>query len=385
MIRALLDNNFELDVIVSNLSERGISSSDIVKRLEKRYSGASFTVRKHPSLLDKSKSADRKKFNFYKITLLWDRIVFNTYRVHNFKLMPYNIRNTIKNKMKNINYDIVYCNYLYNVPNFLRKSDTQIISDIHDLQYRRIENDIIPFVNPIESFLYKTFFRSSELKRLKLIDKIISISLIETKMIKKMLPTKEIITIPATTDNPNSIDCIKAKYDITFIGSNSDANRDSLLWFLDNCLSELINSEKRIKFLIQGKIVRNKSIKTNEIFLKFIGKNIIANDYVEHLSDIYDNTKIIICPIIKGSGMKIKVIEALSYSKAIVGTNIAFEGININNNNASIANTDKEFISKVLKLLINKQKRKKIQLEAFQLFKNEHSFDTCCELIKKTI
>jgi len=389
MIRSLLENDYSVDVIVSNLSERGITSSDIEDRLSKRYRGANFIVRKHPSLLDKSKKGtkERKLYYLYLLTLMYDYMSFNKFKVFSFRLMPYNIRKLVDKKLASGMYDIYYSNYLYNVPSNIKNHNVEVVSDIHDLQYRRIENDVIPAVGKFQALLYKIFYKSSELKRLNLVDKIISISPIETKLIQKVMPNKNIVTIPATADaNNNFIDKVDQKYDITFIGSNSDANRDSLLWFLNECYPYIIKNNSNIKFLIQGKITRNKLIKNNAIFKNNLNKSIIASDYVEYLSDVYSDTKVIICPIIKGSGMKIKVIEALSFAKAIVGTDIAFEGINIENDEEGIvANDSNEFAREVLGLISNEKQRNNMQISAYELFKSEHSFDSCVIEMSKVL
>ena len=387
MIRSLIENGYHLDVLVSNMSERGISSKEIENRLKKRYKGANFIVRKHPSLLDKSKKDnDVKVYRFYRFSLLFDLLLLNTYKIFNFRLMPFNIRNTVKKLLNNDNYDVYYANYLYNLPHFVKKYNVNIVVDIHDLQYRRIENDVIPFRSMFSALMYKLFFKSSELKKLKLVDKIISISPIESNLLKKILSNKEVYTLPATADITNIVPKLNPKYDFTFIGSNSDANRDSLLWFLDNCFENIILNNRKVKFLIQGRIIRNKLIKGNEVLLKYINRNIIVSDFIEFLSEVYVDSKVIICPIIKGSGMKIKVIEALSYSKAIVGTDVAFEGIDVvDDEHVLYANDPKLFSENIFKLISNDKRRNTLEKKAAEIFKEKYSFDSCVKRIKKVV
>jgi glycosyltransferase involved in cell wall biosynthesis len=272
---------------------------------------------------------------------------------------------------------------LYTFLPFIKKYTNKVVSDIHDYQYRRIENDVIPSVNFIDAFFYKLFFKNSELKALKKIDKIISISPIETKMIKEDIDHKHVVTIPATADNPYNIDNLKYQYDLTFIGSNSDANSDSIIWFLDNCFEEIVSKNKRVKLLIQGKIIRNKNLQNNLIIKKFLGRNILMKDFVLNLADIYSSSKMIIAPVVKGSGMKIKVIEALSYAKPIIGTDIAFEGIEIQHNESAIvANSAKEFIDAVNKLIFDESKIKELKKNAYNLFLNKYSFDSCIKKLR---
>ncbi|MBN9062955.1 MAG: hypothetical protein BGP06_03805 [Rhizobiales bacterium 65-9] len=48
---------------------------------------------------------------------------------------------------------------------------------------------------------------------------------------------------------------------------------------------------------------------------------------VDDLSDFYDHVACVLNPMIGGTGLKIKTIEALAYGKSIIGTLDAFEGI----------------------------------------------------------
>jgi len=388
MIRALIDNGYNLTVVISNLSERDISSKAIEERLSNRYKGARFFVRKHPSLLNKAKkgSTDYKKYRIYLLTLLWDKITFGKYKVSNYRLMPYNIRDTLHKILEKESFDLVYSNYLYNFQPFLKSFGNDVVCDIHDYQYRRIENDVIPESSYIDSKLYSLFFKKSELKALKKIDRIISISPIESQMIREDIGHKNVYTIPATAEDPHSIDSLSYKYDLAFIGSNSDANRDSIVWFLDQCFENIVNEKPRIKLLIQGRITRNKLVNENDILKKYLGRNIIVKDFVENLSDVYQESKIMIAPVVKGSGMKIKVIEALSYKKPIIGTDIAFEGINIEDGiNGIVANTIDEFSNAVINLLDDKSKIKLLKEKAYLLYQEEHSFESCVNLLQKIV
>jgi hypothetical protein len=60
---------------------------------------------------------------------------------------------------------------------------------------------------------------------------------------------------------------------------------------------------------------------------KTIPSNVKLDGYVNDLSSYYKSAVAVVAPIFKGSGMKTKVIEAMSYGKSIIGTDEAFQGI----------------------------------------------------------
>lgn len=49
--------------------------------------------------------------------------------------------------------------------------------------------------------------------------------------------------------------------------------------------------------------------------------------YCESLDDFYGQVDVVVAPLIMGTGLKIKTVEALAYGKPVVGTRIAFEGL----------------------------------------------------------
>ena len=64
---------------------------------------------------------------------------------------------------------------------------------------------------------------------------------------------------------------------------------------------------------------------------------------------------IMIVPLFAGSGMRIKIMEAMGYGRAIVTTSVGMEGIYASDRNEIlIANTKEEFINNVIELSTNK-------------------------------
>jgi glycosyltransferase involved in cell wall biosynthesis len=76
----------------------------------------------------------------------------------------------------------------------------------------------------------------------------------------------------------------------------------------------------------------------------------VFHDYVEDLEDYYKKSHIVISPIFIGSGMKVKIAEALMFGKIIIGTQLSFQGYKINNADCYICNTKEEFVNKIIDL-----------------------------------
>jgi glycosyltransferase involved in cell wall biosynthesis len=98
-----------------------------------------------------------------------------------------------------------------------------------------------------------------------------------------------------------------------YLGSANPFNVTSLVT-LDRTLSE----GEPMDWVLAGSISRKRL-------------NLDSRPYrmglVDRLEDFYDNVQCVLNPMIGGTGLKIKTIEALSYGKPVIGTADAFEGI----------------------------------------------------------
>jgi glycosyltransferase involved in cell wall biosynthesis len=50
--------------------------------------------------------------------------------------------------------------------------------------------------------------------------------------------------------------------------------------------------------------------------------------YVDNIEDFYASVDLVVAPLIMGTGLKIKTVEALSFGKPVIGTKLGFEGLN---------------------------------------------------------
>ncbi|MDE5448512.1 glycosyltransferase family 4 protein, partial [Elizabethkingia meningoseptica] len=70
------------------------------------------------------------------------------------------------------------------------------------------------------------------------------------------------------------------------------------------------------------------------------------------LDDYYKSAKIAICPMLSGTGIKIKVLEALSYSLPVVTNRRGVDGlINKSLNGCLVSESGLEFADNIMKLL----------------------------------
>ena len=84
-------------------------------------------------------------------------------------------------------------------------------------------------------------------------------------------------------------------------------------------------------------------------------KNIVYHGFVDDLEEYFQKATVFVCPLLFGSGMKIKIIEALYRGIPLVTTPIGAESIELENGkNSFVTNNSSEFADDVMKLFEKK-------------------------------
>jgi glycosyltransferase involved in cell wall biosynthesis len=109
-----------------------------------------------------------------------------------------------------------------------------------------------------------------------------------------------------------------------FVGSRSDANLVGIVWFLELVLPLIRTALPDVRLRIHGSIVSS----LQQVAPQFLeSEAMILTGTAADMDEVYASAKVVICPVRHGTGMKIKMVEAMAYGKAIVATSKAAEGI----------------------------------------------------------
>ena len=171
-----------------------------------------------------------------------------------------------------------------------------------------------------------------EIRRLSMFDEVWAISSDELYLYSQFLPNVRIVPfIP--TKNIISHETVVVEFDILYVASENPHNLRAAAWFFSN-VYPLLDSNYRIA--VVGKI--SKHIKDY--------KNVKKFDFIDDLSAIYQKSKISICPMLSGTGVKIKVLESLSFGLPVVTQLRGVDGLpNKTRNGCFVAENEQEFAS----------------------------------------
>lgn len=374
MIRALLESGTKLKVLVLNQSEEKTSSADLKARLEEHYNNGNLSVevRRHPNYTKATSPTQKLLKRFDGLKKMVEKHQFHDARINNRQVLPAKFEKLIKKTIATGRYDIAWFNYMKMLPSTLPKTNTKIVVDMHDMQSERIKSDVLPTIEKSRRKKYLNTFINSEKSGLDNCDLAISISPVETDAIQIFYkPKAKMVTLKAS-DDPKFQTSTQFKQDIVFIGSNSAPNVDGLKWFIEAVLPSIVEQKPDTKFLIQGNVNRNKLIK-DAIATSSARKNITQQGFAESLTEVYQSARVIICPIRYGTGMKIKVVEGMAYGKAIVGTPIAYEGIDTSKGLACEKDAA-AFAESTLLFINNDEARRAAEEAAKSTFTQGHSY-----------
>lgn len=97
-------------------------------------------------------------------------------------------------------------------------------------------------------------------------------------------------------------------------------NVNGLVWFIENVFSKLKIVNKNLKFKLYGKNIPDILKEYKKLDVECIG-------FVDDLSQELSVASIYIAPLFVGSGIRIKILEAMAYQLPVVATSVSAEGI----------------------------------------------------------
>lgn len=125
---------------------------------------------------------------------------------------------------------------------------------------------------------------------------------------------------------------------ILFIGTLTwEANVDGVLYFLKDIWPKLLTKNPDLKFYIVGKNPDQRIIQLANEYT-----NVILTGFVTDLEDYYSKCKVFISPLRFGSGIKVKVMNALYRGIPTVSTTIGAEGLAVENEVSMMVTDDSE-------------------------------------------
>ncbi len=235
------------------------------------------------------------------------------------------------------------------IENNLNLKNAQLIIDTHDFLTSQFQFK--------KRFKLGKFFQK-ELSILNNFDKILVIS-IEEQYLFSQFSDKKIEIVTHVLPSKISLKS-EQKYDIIYVASDNEHNIKSAKWFFSKVYPLL---PKSLNIVVVGKIGNHIANYKNVEKIKF----------VENLDAIYSQSKIAICPMLSGTGLKIKVIEAMSFGLPVVCNERGVDGLlNKIHNGCLVTNNEIQFSNYISELIDNNDFYEKTSLACKLYFEEIH-------------
>ena len=300
----------------------------------------------------------------------------NSYHVQRF--ISLNFENKLKQILGEETFDIVQLETLFMTPyiKVIRQfSDAKIVLRSHNIEHliwkrvAKFEKNALKrwYINRLATTL-----SNYEKKTINQYDGIASISKKDIEYFIKEGCIKPITDITFGIDvenfNTNNSSLKESQISLFHIGAmNWIPNQEGIKWFLVNVWQDINAIFNNLELYLAGR-------KMPEWLLNSTYPNVIIKGEVEDSKEFVNSHSIMIVPLFSGSGLRIKIIEAMALGKTVISTTIGAEGINYTNNeNIIIADSKEEFISAITTCIDNPEFCKTIGLNASKLIKAEHN------------
>ena len=145
-----------------------------------------------------------------------------------------------------------------------------------------------------------------------------------------------------------------------FLGSfRHTPNQEALGWFTSRVLPAVLERSPRAKLVIVGAEPPPRHS------LPDLPDNIELRGFVEDVREPLGRYAVFVCPILSGSGMRVKLLEAFSAGIPVVSTRLGAEGLTATDGEiCALADDPIEFAAKIVELFENDAKARQLAQHA---------------------
>lgn len=345
--------DFELDILTLETFKHPFDKKEFDKNLSDHVTVYSVKIDTKPSVGGAIKALASNK----------------SYNLSRFKSSEFEKK--LKEILTQNSYDYIQLENIFvahYIPKIRKLSEAKII-----LNSANIEYEIWQRMSKKSNWVKNKYFRilskqlqSEEELIWEQVDRIICATKKDEATIRKIVPQKKLTTLPffLSLEKYKVVNTTHKTPSFFHIGAMDWLpNIEGLEWFIDCVWGKL---ETNSELYLAGKSMP-------PAFIKHIHPKIKAVGFVNNAIEFIQQHDVMIVPLLSGSGIRVKIIEAMALGKCVISTSIGAEGINYSpNKNILIANSAKEFTETIHELTSNPEKINTIGKEARKFIEREH-------------
>ena len=214
---------------------------------------------------------------------------------------------------KEITFTAVVIEYIFNTKALFNfGKDVLKVVDTHDVMTNRHKQ----FLKAGKPAIWYSTSKKEERKGINRADVVMAIQDVEAAFYRTMT-SKRVITVGHLVNVVVPVKKNHPDRSLLFVGSSNPSNYYGVIDFRDGYFPVLREKYPDLKLYLAGNICK--------VIDDYDG--VVKLGEVDDLADAYKVADIVINPLTIGTGLKIKMIEALGYGKAVISTSTGAEGL----------------------------------------------------------
>lgn len=209
--------------------------------------------------------------------------------------------------------------------------------------------------------------RAYECEHLNDFDGVMSITSNDAAMLKEMGCRKPIVPIPFGI-MPESVAQVEEEPNSLFHIGSMDwmPNQEGIGWFLEKVWPKVHERMPQLTLYLAGRKMPEEMMKLDMPGVRVVGEVPDAMYFIA-------SKQINVVPLLSGSGIRVKIIEAMSAGKAVITTTVGAEGINYTDGrNLLIADTPDRFVEQIQRCIADPEFCRKLGQNAYALIAEEY-------------
>ncbi|MBE9571653.1 MAG: glycosyltransferase [Proteobacteria bacterium] len=239
----------------------------------------------------------------------------------------------------------------------------RIIYDTVDLNFVREERRAA-----VEAKESSQYWKDMELFMAHQADETLVVSPVEKEILEKEGLEGNVSVITNIHTPESSYKPFDQRKGLMFIGGFVHLpNEDGIVWFVESVLPLIERKLSGIPLCIVGShpTERVKSLASSDV---------IVTGYVEDVGPYFEKARVFVCPLRYGAGIKGKIGQSMAYGLPVVTTSIGAEGMGLTDgHDALIADDEKAFAQKVIKVYQDRKLWETLSLNAMALIEKNYS------------
>ncbi len=262
-------------------------------------------------------------------------------------------------------------------------SKAKIVLRSHNIEHRIWQRLAANESNVLKSWYLNDLsqkIEKFERHQLTQLDAVVAISETDLEFYKAVRPNLESTFVPAGMDLQKMTK--QKDYETTakkwcFLGSLEwEPNVEGLKWFLKEIWPSLHQQDNELEFHIAGK-------NPPEELFNWQGNGVVFHGMVPNAAQFLLLHGPLVVPLLAGSGMRLKIVEAMSLGKPIISTSIGVEGIPLKHKESFfLANKEEDFLNALHWFEENKKHKEQLGNAARKLAEEQFDWANLVEIYR---